>query len=144
VLYLRLITSTFIMTMSVFITCFILVDITLHRRTLELNCEAHHALSFPRKLSRLSRFPLCFEESRIFLSTRGGRSCATPGIIRPGCTTLNSVDPINISKESRQYWYASCLGIELWMPSEYSESKYDARLGDGYQQFSIEQRHRSG
>jgi hypothetical protein len=101
----------------------IIVTRALFLQTPELNSWAHHALSPPRISPKLTRSCLGSEEYRDFLFFRDGRSYATPGMTLPGCTKLNSVDAINISKESRQYWYASCRGIELWMPSEYSMSR---------------------
>lgn len=58
-----------------------------------------------------------------FLSFRLGKSPSFPGMTRPGWMTLKRVSAVSMGRESRQYWYASWLGMVESNPFEYSTSR---------------------
>ena len=58
-----------------------------------------------------------------FLCFRDGILPSLPGMILPGWTILSKTSASSIGSESRQYWYASWLGIVLVRPLEYSQMR---------------------
>lgn len=65
------------------------------------------------------------------LSFLEGKSHSFPGIITPGWTTFNITRQVNIGRESRQYMYASCLGIGALNPDAYSIRRKIMRICEG-------------
>jgi len=58
-----------------------------------------------------------------FLSFLPGILLSFPAMIRPGWTMLSRYNARSMGVESKQYWYASWLGMLLVKPCEYSHSR---------------------